>query len=113
MKLFSSILLLAGLVLGNIAYGQDPAQTTPPAPKPTDVPKMSVTGCLTKGTEAAQYLITDQGTGQKIPFSGPSQLDKYVNQTVKLTGAMVVQGQEKVFKPESVNQVASTCEKGQ
>lgn len=109
MKLISSIVLLTGLVLGSVAYGQDP--TTPQ--KPSDVPKVSVTGCLLKGAEATQYTITDQKTGEKVPFSGPAQLDKYLNQTVKLTGTVVAQGQEKVFKPESINQVAATCEKGQ
>ena len=113
MKLFSSVVLLTGLALGSVAYGQDPAQPTPPAQKPTDAPKVIVTGCLMKGTEAAQYMITDQKTGEKVPFSGPSQLDNYLNQTVKLTGTVVAQGQEKVFKPESLNQVAATCEKGQ
>ena len=113
MKLFSSVVLLAGLALGSLAYGQDPAQTTPPPQKQSNAPKVSVTGCLMKGTEAAQYVITDQKTGEKVPFSGPSQLDKYVNQTVKVTGTMVAQGQEKIFKPESINQVADTCQKGQ
>jgi hypothetical protein len=113
MKLFSSVVLLAGLALGSVAYGQDPAQTTPPPQKPTDAAKVSVTGCLMKGAEAAQYMITDQKTGEKVPFTGPSQLDKYLNQTVRVTGTIVAQGQEKVFKPESINQVADTCQKGQ
>ena len=113
MKLFSSIVLLAGLALGSVAYGQDPAQTPPSSQKPSDAPKVSVTGCLIKGTEASQYMIADQKTGEKVPFAGPPQLDKYLNQTVKLTGTMVAQGQDKVFKPESINQVAATCDKGQ
>jgi hypothetical protein len=66
-----------------------------------------------KGTAASQYMVTDQKTGEKVPFAGPAQLDKYVNQTVKLTGTIVAQGQEKVFRPEAINQVAATCEKGQ
>ena len=109
MKLFRSVVLLTGLALGSVAYGQDP---TPPQ-KPSDDQKVSVTGCLMKGTEAAQYMVTDQKTGEKVPFSGPSQLDKYLNQTVKLTGTIIAQGQDKVFKPESINQVSATCEKGQ
>jgi hypothetical protein len=123
MKLFSSVVLLTGLALGSLAYGQDPAQTTPPAPQqqpqqqqqqpPTDTGKVSVTGCLMKGTDSAQYTITDQKTGEKVPFSGPAQLEKYLNQTVKVTGTLVAQGQEKIFKPESINQIANTCEKGQ
>jgi hypothetical protein len=110
MKLFSSTLLLTGLVLGSIAYGQDPAQTTPPQ-GPSDTPKATVTGCLTKGASAGQYTITDQKTGDKTPIAGPEQLDKYINQTVKLTGTMGSQGQDKVFQPESITPVSATCEK--
>jgi len=109
MKLFPSLALFACLALGSLAYGQDPPQGTPPQ-KSSDASKVTVTGCLTKGTSANEYVITDQKSGEKVPFAGPAQLEKYVNQTVKLTGTMAAQGQ---FKPESINQVAATCEKGQ
>ena len=112
MKLFCSMVLLTGLVLGNIAYGQSPSQDPPPQ-KQSDTPKVSVTGCLTKGAAAGQYTITDQKTGEKTPIAGPDQLDKYLNQTVKLTGTIASQGQEKVFKPDSISQVSATCEKSQ
>jgi hypothetical protein len=70
-----------------------------------------VTGCLVKGAEPSQYSITDQKTSEKVAVSGPAQLDKYLNQTVTLTGTFAAQGQDKVLKPESVNPVAATCEK--
>jgi hypothetical protein len=110
MKLFPSMLLLTGLALGSVAYGQDPSQAAPPQ-GPSDAGKMTVTGCLTKGATAGQYTITDQKTGEKTPIAGPDQLDKYLNQTVKLTGTIASQGQEKVFKPDSISQVSATCEK--
>jgi hypothetical protein len=113
MKLFSSVALFACFVFGSLAYGQDPSQPTPPPQKQSDAPKVSVTGCLTKGAAGNEYLVTDQKTGEKLPFAGPVQLDKYLNQTVRLTGTMAAQGQDKVFKPEAINQVAPTCEKGQ
>jgi len=109
MKLFPSLALFTCLALGSLAYGQDPPQSAPPQ-KSNDASKVTVTGCLTKGTSANEYVITDQKSGEKVPFAGPAQLEKYVNQTVKLTGTMAAQGQ---FKPESINQVAATCEKGQ
>jgi hypothetical protein len=109
MKLFSSTLLLAGLSLASIAYGQDPQ--TAPAQSPSDTPKTSVTGCLTKGAAAGQYTITDQKTGDKTPIAGPEQLEKFLNQTVTLTGTMASQGQDKVFKPEAISPVSTTCEK--
>ena len=110
MKVFCSMVLLTGLALGNIAYGQSPSQDTPPQ-KQSDASKVSVTGCLTKGTAAGLYTITDQKTGEKTPIAGPDQLEKYLNQTVKLTGTISGQGQDKVFRPESVDQVAASCEK--
>jgi multidrug efflux pump subunit AcrA (membrane-fusion protein) len=110
MKLFPSVILLTGLVLGSVAYGQDPA---PSPQKSSAAQKISVTGCLMKGTEPSQYMITDQKTGEKVAVSGPSQLDKYLNQTVKLSGTLAAQGQDKVLKAESLNPVAATCEKGQ
>lgn len=110
MKIFSSMLLLTGLALGSIAYGQDPSQAAPPQ-GPGDTGKMTVTGCLTRGASAGQYIITDQKTGEKTPVAGPDQLDKYLSQTVKLIGTIGSQGQEKVFKPESISQVSATCEK--
>jgi len=110
MKILSSTLLLAGFAFGSIAYGQDPSQAKPPQ-GPSDTPKTSVTGCLTKGVAAGQYTITDQKTGDKTPIAGPEQLDKFLNQTVTLTGTMGSQGQDKVFKPEAISQVSTTCEK--
>ena len=105
------MLLLTGLALGSIAYGQSPSQATPPQ-GPSDAGKMTVTGCLTKGAAAGQYTITDQKTGEKTPIAGPDQLDKYLNQTVKLTGTVSGQGPDKVLKPEAVDQVAASCDKG-
>jgi hypothetical protein len=109
MKLFSSILLLAGLAVGSVAYGQNPAQAPPPSQGSGDSAKTSLTGCLTKGASAGQFTITDLKTGEKTEIAGPDQLEKYVNQTVKLTGT--TGPQDKIFKPESISQVSATCEK--
>src|SRR5262245_48018853 len=107
MKQLSSVVLLACVFVVGLAFAQDPPQGTP-TPKQSDSPKVTVTGCLTKSTAANEYVITDLKTGEKTPFSGPAQLDKYLNQTVKLTGSIASQGGERVFKPESINQVAAT-----
>lgn len=72
-----------------------------------------MTGCLTKGSGATEYVITDDKSGEKVPFNGPAQLDKYVNQTVKLTGTMASQGADKVFRPQTINQVSPSCGKAQ
>jgi hypothetical protein len=115
--------------IGVATYAQQPGRNTPPpqgapgqpgtpgaqpdnpdAVPPGDVQKMSVTGCLAKGSQANQYAITDSSSHQKYTFPGPSQLDAYVNQTVKLTGSMQSGGNgEKVFRPESIAPVSSSC----
>ena len=73
--------------------------------------KVTVTGCLTKGSGTNEYQVSDSKTGEKIPFTAPAQLDKYVNQTVKLTGTMASQGSDKVFKPQAIDQVSPSCTK--
>ena len=74
---------------------------------------MSITGCLTKGMSEGAYVIADETSGQKVPFSGPAQLDRFVNQTVKLTGTMSGEGTDKTFKPEAIAQVSPSCGKAQ
>ena len=107
MRLLPSAVLVTCLALGGLAYGQSSDQTPPQ--KSGDPSKVTVTGCLTKGAGSNDYTITDQKTGAKVPFAGPAQIDKYLNQTVRLTGTI----QDNVFKPEAINQVAATCEKSQ
>jgi hypothetical protein len=108
MKLLCSALFTVFLALGTTAYAQDQPQTAPPANA-----KTSITGCLTKGASDGTYVITDQTSGDKVPFTGPAQLDQYVNQTVKLTGTISKEGSDKSFRPESISQVAPSCGKAQ
>ena len=42
---------------------------------------MTFTGCLTKGTQAEEYVLVDK-SGEKLTFAGSSKLDSYVSQTV-------------------------------
>ena len=98
------------IALGTTAYAQEPGQSTPPPQQRDDAQNVSLVGCLTKGTPANQYLITDQKSGEKVAFAASARLDKFVNQTVKLTGKVVARQGEKVFQPESVEPVSSSCE---
>jgi hypothetical protein len=66
-------------------------------------------GCLTKGADAQQYIVADEGTGQKVAFAGPSKLDNYVNRTVEITGQVVEKGGQKSFQPQSIKSVAPSC----
>src|SRR5581483_1587655 len=66
--------------------------------------KISVTGCLAKGSQANEYSITDNSSHEKSTFPGPAQLDNYVNQTVKLNGSVSSGANgEKSFRPESIS----------
>jgi len=113
MNMFSTAIIAGGLTLSAAAFAQTPGQGTPsPGKQENDTPKVSVTGCLTKGGGANEYSVTDE-KGEKVPFGGPAQLDKYVNQTVMLTGTMATQGSNKVYKPEAIKQVSPSCGKAQ
>lgn len=73
--------------------------------------QVTLTGCLVKGGGAGDYVVTEQTSNEKFSFSGNAQLDKYVNQTVKLTGSVMTrESGEKVFQPDTIATVAPTCE---
>ena len=108
MKLLNSTLFAAVLSLGTAAYAQD-RPSSQPKQAPNDAAKTSITGCLTKGSNDGTYLLADQDSGQKVQFNGPAQLDRYVNQTVRLTGTMSGNS----FAPETIAQVSASCSKTQ
>jgi hypothetical protein len=115
MKLLSSALFAAVLTMGTAAYAQDQGKTPSSQEKraPSDAPKKSVTGCLTKGSSDGTYVVADQDSGKKVQFSAPAQLDQYVNQTVRLTGTVSGDGENQVFTPERISQVSPSCGKPQ
>lgn len=107
-KTLASCFVALCLGFGAVAYAQN--QNAPSQPSPQAQQKVTLTGCLAKGSDANQYTITDQDSHQKVMFPGPAQLDRYVNQVVKLTGSMMVRDNgDKVFRPETVASVASSC----
>jgi len=115
MKQLSSALFAACLILGPAVYAQDQGQTPPSQRKqaPDDAQKTTITGCLTKGSGDGVYIVADQTSGEKVQFNGPAQIDRYVNQTVKLTGTMSGGGADKTFSPETIAQVSPSCSKAQ
>jgi hypothetical protein len=105
--------------LGSVALAQDsPTPRTPRSQQPSQQQQadpdegqaVTVIGCLAKGTAADEYVITETKSGQKLKFGGPNQLDKYLNQTIQLSGTMRNRGGEKAFMPETVKPVSSSCE---
>ena len=105
--------LTLSLFLGAAAYAQNPPQQTPPPPDQQDTQATTVTGCLVKGANTGEYMITNSKTGEKLTFAGPDRLDSYVNHTVQLTGKMMMSGNEKSFQPQSIKTVSDTCEGAQ
>lgn len=107
LRLTSAFLFLSAAA---VSYAQEPpAQPSQPqnqrsAPAPT-----TLTGCLTKGSVAKTYTLTDQATSRAVTFAGSAVLDNYVNQTVELSGDMVEKGGESTFLPRTIKTIASTC----
>lgn len=114
MSFLWTLCLLIGL--STAAYSQRPGSSPPGQTdrpnqaQPAQGDKVSLTGCLTKGSQANQYVITDSASHKAYPFPGPPQLDAYVNQTVRLTGSLESRDNgDKVFRPESIAPVSASC----
>lgn len=106
------------LGLGLAAFAQNPGRGTPDqTPNQADPSAQSdsksatLTGCLMKGDTEDQYALTDNESGEKYSFAAPNQLQRYLNQTVQLTGTVTMQGGAKSFRPESVKSIAASCER--
>ena len=119
MKLYLPLVFSVVLGFGVTLQAQQPPPNTP-APQqkgqgqadrdPAPAQKVSITGCLAKASQDGQYTLTDAQSQQKVTFPAPPQLEKYVNQKVTLTGSMMTRDNgEKVFQPESVATVATSC----
>ena len=96
---------MTGLLIalsGTVGLGQQDA------PKPTKGKEMTMTGCLTKGTDVPQhYSFVDQKTGRKWTVTGPADLEKHsANHTVRITGNTTA----KVFTVTKVEHVSATCD---
>jgi hypothetical protein len=103
------------LSVGALSYAQEnPPTQQPPAQRERQRSQdegtpATIRGCLTKGSQAQEYVVADQKSGEKVSFAGSAKLDSYVNQTVELTGQIVERGGEKAFQPQAIKSVASTC----
>jgi len=89
------------------AFGQEPSKEKS-QPQQQDS-SITLQGCLTKGAEEQQYLLTNESSGRKLSFGGPAKLDQYINQTVELKGRIVDRGGQSGFQAESVKTVTSSC----
>jgi hypothetical protein len=99
--------LTLSIFLAGAVYAQ---QNPPPPPPDQQQADTTVTGCLTKGENAGQYMVTESKSGHKFTFSGSQRLDSYLNHTVELTGKMMTSGDEKAFQPQTIKTVSNSCE---
>jgi hypothetical protein len=94
--------LLAGVLLA-----QEPPKESTTAKSQQET---TLTGCLNKGAGPAQYVLTDQSTGNKTPVTGTSDLEQHaMNHTVKLTGGTRTDNGRAVFTVTKVEHISATC----
>ena len=101
------------LSIGAVGYAQQerqqpPAQQQEERQRQTESNPVTLTGCLTKGTQPEEYVLVDK-SGEKLTFGGSSKLDNYVNQTVELRGQVVESGGQKAFQPQAIKSISSSC----
>lgn len=73
----------------------------------------TITGCLNKGAQAGEFILTDEKSGQQIMVTGSSDLDKHaVNHKVKLSGSRELGDRKHVFKVSNLEHVSDTCTPG-
>ena len=103
---------------GISGYAQSPSQEpAPPQPQQaqpqqqedTGEPK-TIVGCLIKGSGDHGYLITDKKSGEKLNFMASDKINQYLNQTVELSGRVMLKGGEKSFLPQTAKTVSPSCE---
>ena len=106
MRFTTAFVPSATLLLAGILFAQEPAkESTAKSPQ-----EITLTGCLNKGPGPAQYVLTDQSTGNKTPVTGTSDLEQHAsNHTVKLTGSNTMENGRAVFTATKVEHVSATC----
>jgi hypothetical protein len=117
-KISRSAMFTVFLGLGIAAFAQAPSKKAPPSQQQgqdeqnqqAGGEQTTLTGCLMKDATSNQYAITDSKSGESFSFAAPDQLQKYVNQTVQLTGTVMNRGGQKAFRPESVKAVSASCQ---
>jgi hypothetical protein len=76
-----------------------------PIPRVQAAAEQTLTGCLTKESGDAYILQASDGT--KLSVTGPAELAKHVDQTVRLKGTMDRSGG--VFRVTAVESVEASC----
>ena len=100
MKLTNACILSVPFLLAGVILSQEPNKSKQ---------ETTVSGCLNKGAGDAQYVLTDQTTGNKTPVTGTSDLAQHTTHTVKLTGSSTIEKGQSVFTATKVEHVSATC----
>ncbi len=71
----------------------------------------TITGCLTPGDRSGFFSLREEGTGFTITVTGTADLRAHsANHRVRLTGRMVRERGQDLFRVTRVEQLATTCE---
>ena len=104
-----SILVAGALSVAPMLYGQadDSAQKKERQEQQADQPgQETLTGCLTEA-QGAFKLATK--AGEQVDVSGPADLTKHKNHTVKLTGTTSNEGGKKMLTVSKIEHVSPSC----
>jgi hypothetical protein len=70
----------------------------------------TIVGCLNRADRRGFYSLREEGTGFLITVTGPEELDRYsANNEVRLTGSIVREQGEDVFRVANMERLATTC----
>src|SRR5688572_19647643 len=70
----------------------------------------TIVGCLNRADRPGYFSLTEEGTGFRITVTGPEDLDRYsANNEVRLTGSMVRQQGDEVFRADRVERLSANC----
>jgi hypothetical protein len=99
-KILAPFIICAGL-----SMAQQPA--TPPAGDSGGAAN-ALTGCLTKGNAAGEYVLTTDA-GKQMPLISTEDLSKHIDHKVKVKGTSTKQQEKDAFRVDAVEHVANSC----
>ncbi len=103
------IVACATVMLGLVGPVQRASAAQTAAQQEEQPTSVTLRGCLTKDAQSQRFMVADENSGRNVSFDAPAQLERYVNQTVEITGRVVTRNGEKTFQPRAVKSVASSC----
>ncbi|MFN0106665.1 MAG: hypothetical protein ACKV2U_31795 [Bryobacteraceae bacterium] len=98
-------ILVPFVMCAGLSLAQQPGN--PPAVDPNAAAK-AMTGCLAKGVEAGEFVLTNEN-GQKINLTSSTDLSKHVDHKIRVSGSATKQQDKMVFRVDAVEHLADTC----